>query len=74
MATSVAFWFRRKYSLPPTDPRFLSATLLDMAADFWAHHYAENPDAASKESVDDDFDMAAELAKADAEVDDWEPI
>lgn len=69
MAGTVAFWFRRKYLLPPTDPRFLDATLDDMLVDFWAWHYAEHPDA-DKEVVDDGFDMAAELAAADAEADD----
>lgn len=66
MAGSVAFWFRRKYSLPPTDPRFLDVSLEEMLADFFAHRFADNPDE-SKEVVDDGFDMAAELARADEE-------
>ena len=69
MSQSVAFWFRRRYNLPPTDPRFLDATLFDMMSDFWAHHYAENPDAA-KEAIDDDFNLDAELRLADQEAGD----
>lgn len=68
MAPTVAFWFRRKYLLPPTDPRFLDATLDDMAADYWAWRFAEDP-TANKEDMDDEFDLAAELAAADAEAD-----
>lgn len=78
MAKSVAFWFRRKYNLPPTDPRFLDVTVEEMATDFWAHHFADNPEA--KEVVDETFDVNEELAKIDAEAaeetlpDDFEDI
>ncbi len=63
----MAFKFRRRYNLPPTDPRFLDATIEEMLVDLFAHHYADNPNV--DEVADDDFDMAAELAKADAEAD-----
>lgn len=36
------FWFRQKYQLPPTDPRYLAATEEEMIADFWAHVMMEN--------------------------------
>ena len=48
-----------------------------MAADFWAHHYTENPDS-EKEAIDDDFSMEEELRKANEEAeglpDDFEEI
>lgn len=75
MAQTAAFAFRRRYLLAPTDPRFLSATLDDIVTDFWAWHFHENPD--DKEVVDESFDLAAEIAAADAEaegVDDWEDV
>ena len=70
---SLAFWFRRKYLLAPTDPRFLNATADQIAADYWAWQYIENPNSL-KEVVDDEFDLSAEIAAADAEVDDFEDI
>jgi hypothetical protein len=76
MAESVAFLFRRRYLLPPTDPRFLDATLDEMLIDFWAWRYHEDPKAAD-EIVDDEFDVEAEVARLDAqvgEVNDWEQI
>lgn len=48
------FAFRRRYNLPPTDPRFLDATREEIAADFWAHHYAEND--VTEEFEDTEFD------------------
>ena len=70
MAKSLEFWFRKKYNLPPTDPRFLDATVEDMETDFWAHQYSEN---SPKEEVEDDnFDLDAEIAAMAA--DDWEDV
>lgn len=59
------FLFRRRYNLPPTDPRFLAATREEIAVDVLAWHYFEHPD--DGEVVDDGFDVQAELAAADAE-------
>mgnify|MGYP000090017941 FL=1 len=74
---TVKFWFRRKYNLPPNSPLFLSLTDEEVLTDFFAHYYADNPNA-EQESVDDDFDMDAELALADAEAeglpDDFEDV
>ena len=70
MAGSLEFWFRRKYSLPPTDPRFLDLTTEDIESEYWAHYYHEN---AGKEEVeDDDFDLEAEIARMND--DDWEEV
>lgn len=68
MSRSVEFWFRRKFNLPPHDPRFLAMTQDDLESEFWAHHFAENPH--EKEVVDEEFDLAAELADADAMAED----
>lgn len=76
MAGTLGFWFRRQYRLAPTDPRFLDASLDVMAADYWAWRHAEDPNLGD-EIVDEEFDVEAELAAADAEVeqvDDWEPV
>lgn len=70
MATSLEFWFRRKYSLAPNDPRFLELTTEEIEAEYWAHYYHESQ---GKEEVeDDDFDLDAEIAKMNE--DDWEEV
>ena len=61
------FAFRRRYNLPPTDPRFLDATREEIAADFWAHHYVEN--SVTEEFEDTDYDQD-EIARKWAEEDD----
>lgn len=54
-----------------------------MMADYWAHYYADNPNA-QEEVVDDDFNFEEELARIEAEaeakgplpknVNDWEEL
>lgn len=67
------FWFRKKYSLPATDPRFLEMTVEDMLADYWAHHYYDNPKA--QETVEDeDFDLNDQLRQLGDDPDDWEDV
>lgn len=77
------FWFRQKYQLTRHDPRFLESTPAEMLEDYYAHHYFENPKAAENEVIDDEFDMAEELARIEAEAesqeqendpDDWEDL
>ena len=41
---SFSFWFRRKYNLPPNDPRFLSLTPSEIQKEYLIHHLWENPD------------------------------
>ncbi len=72
------FWYRHKYSLTVTDPRFLDATVEEMMTDYWAHHFYENPKARD-EVEDEDFDFAQELARIEAEGEqndpgDWEDV
>lgn len=52
---TVEFWYRRKYNLTVTDPRFLDATIDEMMADYFAHTFFDDPKAA-EEVVDEDFD------------------
>lgn len=73
MSESLPFWFRRRFNLPPTDPRFLDATLDAMAAEYWAWRYAES-DVSEEEAFDDDFDAGQVLADLESQIDDWEPI
>ena len=60
----MAWWFRQKYSLPPTDPRFLDATTEQMLVDYWANYYSLRP--GGEEFEDDDFDLEAEIAAMNA--------
>lgn len=69
-----AFWFRRKYNLPPNDPRFLELTPEDVEAEYWAHYYAENS-GKGEEYEDDDLDVAAIMESlAAGSADDWEEV
>ena len=72
--TTVEFWYRKKYSLPATDPRFLDATSEEMLADYYAHLFHDDPKAL--EAVeDDDFnpdDVAALIGANNP--DEWEDV
>lgn len=70
-AGTLAFWFRRKFNLPPNDPRFLTMTPEAIDAEWWAHHFAERPHDVI-EDEDEDFDSAAVLAAIEAG--EWEDI
>lgn len=67
--------FRRRYNLPPTDPRFLDATLEEIITDYWTHFYAENK--ATDEFEDEDFDLERieeEFKRQNEKPDDWEEV
>lgn len=73
IAATIQFWFRKKYNLPPTDPRFLGMSEEEMLEEFWAHHYFDNPKAA--ETVEDeDFNLADQLRELGDDPDDWEDV
>jgi hypothetical protein len=63
-------WYRRRYNLPPTDPRFLDSTVEDIELDYWTQHFADRPNAVEDE--DDDFDIDEIKAQMAANPDDWE--
>lgn len=73
---SIEFWFRRHYNLPPTDPRFLSATREEMAIDFWSYTLLERyhkavKDGAETNKLEDlltEETFNEELEKLDAEL------
>lgn len=73
---TIEFWFRWKYNLTRTDPRFLEATLDDMLEDFWLRTFKEDPKAAD-EDEDPDFDpdnVAAELNRLQQMPNDFEDL
>jgi hypothetical protein len=85
MTQTLAFAFRRRYNLPPTDPRFLDATTEEMVLDYWAHRHADDPNLRNEiiaEGYDDDLEamMAESIAKEEAAIrkadrdNDWEEI
>lgn len=61
---TISFWFRRKYNLPPNDPRFLDLTLEQIETEYWAWHYFEQPP--GEEFDDDEFDEDEILAQIEA--------
>jgi hypothetical protein len=65
MADTVEFQWRRRYGLPPTDPRFLSATRAEILVDWWAHQFADDPALRNEVQMDDE-DFQAELAEMEA--------
>jgi hypothetical protein len=71
MAPTIALWFRRRFNLAPLDPRFLELTPEDIAAEYWAHRFADKP--AGEEFEDDAFDADA-IAQAMADGADWEAV
>jgi hypothetical protein len=78
LSKRVEFDFRRRYNLPPNDPRFLELTFEDILTDWWAHRYTDDPKLA-EEVVDEDFDPDDVARQIGAEVelppyDDWEEL
>lgn len=70
-SSSLEFWYRRRFNLAPTDPRFLNATEEDLLVEYYAWYYHENP---TKDEVeDDDFDLEA-VKRAMENGDDWETV
>lgn len=73
-ARSVEWWFRDRYRLPPTDPRFLDLSRDDILLEYWTAHYAASigRGGATFEDVDENFDLEAILAEAEG--DDWTDV
>lgn len=65
MADTYEFRFRKRYNLPPTDPRYLAATIEEIITDYWAHAHVDDPKLRN-ELVSDDYD--AQLAALEAEI------
>jgi hypothetical protein len=69
----MAFAFRRRYGLPPTDPRFLDATSEDIALDYWAHRLWDDPQLAT-EIRDPDFDAEVAEMERQAAAGGWDEV
>ncbi|HPC58111.1 MAG TPA: hypothetical protein PK689_03845 [Kiritimatiellia bacterium] len=53
-------WYRDRYRLPPTDPRFLNLTPAELLLEYWTVHYATQPAGATEfDTPDFDADVAA---------------
>lgn len=66
MSQTVEFQFRRRYGLPPNDPRFLDCTREEILTDWWAHQHVDDPGLRNEVAMDDE-DFQAELAAMEAE-------
>lgn len=76
------FHFRRRYNLPPSDPRFIDLTPEEILVDNWAHAHFENPKL--RDEVDPHYDeevdeMMAQIEASSAaapppDSDDWEVV
>jgi hypothetical protein len=64
MADTYEFRFRRRYGLPPTDPRFLDATYEEIVTDFWAHAHMDDPKL-RKEQITDNFEEERDAMEAE---------
>ena len=69
----MGFQFRRKYLLPPNDPRFLDLTEEDMMADLIAHDIVERGDDGGEEYEDEDVDLDEMLERLESG-EDWEDV
>lgn len=65
LSQTIEFVFRRRYNLPPTDPRFLDATIEDMVNDYWAHRHTDDP-ALRNEVIAEGFEEDAEEMLAES--------
>lgn len=68
------WWFRDRYRLPPTDPRYLDMTREAMLLEYWTAYYADlaRNGASTFEAEDEEFDLT-ELLR-DAEGEDWDTL
>lgn len=65
LSRTLEYWYRKRFNLAPTDPRFLDTTVEQMKVEFWAAHYETNK--ATEEFEDYDFDPQAEVRRIEQE-------
>lgn len=53
MARTPEYWFRQKYNLPPTDPRFLSMGRVEIEIEFWAEQFFKKIQKGQDPTVDE---------------------
>ncbi len=75
MAGSISLWYRRRFNLPPNDPRFLALTPLEILTEYHAHRYDDLYSQGKLDSLveDDDFDLDSVLDDMEAD-DRWEDL
>lgn len=71
MAKTLEFWYRQHFNLAPTDQRFLDTTVEQMATEYWAHHYFNQPP--GDEIEDESFDLAEVLKEMEEEEEEEDP-
>jgi len=79
LSETVGFAYRRRYSLPITDPRWLASTDEDVLVDYWAHRFCDDPklrDEVVNEDFDDDLAEMERAAMAAERLppEDWEQV
>jgi hypothetical protein len=71
-SSTLEFWFRRKFNLAPTDPRFLDITADELAVEYHAWDSFERP--VAEEFEDDEFDRDAILRDMETNPGNWEDV
>jgi len=72
LSQSLEWWWRNRWGLSATDPRYLEATIEEMAVDYWATRYAAEPSLDDHEFDNPDFDADVDaMLQAD---EDWEEV
>lgn len=66
LSDTIEFAFRHRYNLPPTDPRFLDATIEMMVVDYWAHRHWEDPKLRDELVVAEGYDEDVEEMEREA--------
>lgn len=72
LSKTLEFWYRKKYNLAPTDPRYLDTTVEQMQVEYFAYHYETNK--ATEEFEDYDFDPQAEIRRIEQEAEEAERV
>ncbi len=73
MSKTAEFWFRQWYKLAPTDPRYLDATPEQIAVEYWACFYFNNPKAVET-VVDEEYSRDEIMRDMEQNPGDWEDV
>ena len=65
-AKSLFYWFRQKYNLPLTDPRYLGMTQIEIEMEYMTHLYREVLDKGREPDLDE-----FETTEVDKAVEQW---
>lgn len=64
LSQTYEFAFRRRYGLPPTDPRYLNATVEEIVVDWHANRFWDDPKLRQEEVVNDSFEDMVKAMEA----------